>query len=147
MLQLRPHPEGGHYREIWVDTPSDGSRGIGSAIFYLLQAGERSHWHRFDAIEAWHFYAGDPLRLKISLEGKSTHEVILGNNFAEGHQPFVLVSKGHWHTAEPLGRWTLVGCTVWPAFLFSNFELAPQEWMAEQTAITSFEESNLNEHE
>jgi len=127
-LGLQPHPEGGHYREIWRDEPADGSRGAGTAIYYLLRAGERSHWHRVDAAEAWHFYGGSPLRLQLSADGKTTSAFTLGPDLAAGQQAFALVPGGHWQAAEPLGSWTLVGCTVSPAFLFSGFELAPPDW-------------------
>ena len=127
-LGLQPHPEGGHYREIWRDTPADGSRGTGTAIYYLLTEGQRSHWHRVDAAEAWHFYGGAPLRLQISADGKTTNALTLGPDLAAGHRPFALVPSGHWQAAESLGPWTLVGCTVSPAFLFSGFELAPPDW-------------------
>jgi len=122
-LGLMPHPEGGHYRETWRDTPADGSRGAGTAIYFLLRAGERSHWHRVDAAEAWHFYAGDPLQLQMP--GKT---MILGPDLGTGQRPFALIPAGVWQAAAPLGRWSLVGCTVSPAFNFSGFELAPAGW-------------------
>jgi predicted cupin superfamily sugar epimerase len=127
-LGLQPHPEGGHYREIWRDTPVDRSRGAGTAIYYLLTEGQRSHWHRIDAAEAWHFYGGAPLRLQVTADGKTTSAITLGPDLAVGHHPFALVPCGHWQAAESLGNWTLVGCTVSPAFLFSGFELAPPDW-------------------
>jgi len=122
-LGLMPHPEGGHYREIWRDTPDDGSRGAGTAIYFLLRAGERSHWHRVDAAEAWHFYAGEPLHLHMPGE-----TIILGPDLGTGQRPFALVPAGVWQAAETSGHWSLVGCTVSPAFSFSGFELAPAGW-------------------
>lgn len=122
-LGLAPHPEGGHYREIWRDTPADGTRGDGTAIYFLLRAGERSHWHRVDAAEAWHFYGGDPLALLMPGQRR-----ILGHDLGAGQVPFALVPAGVWQAAEPLGRWSLVGCTVSPAFRFEGFELAPAGW-------------------
>ncbi|MES2712149.1 MAG: cupin domain-containing protein [Pseudomonadota bacterium] len=122
-LALRPHPEGGHYREVWRDVPAQGGRGAGTAIYYLLAAGERSHWHRVDAAEAWHWYAGAALELGI---GTAMHR--LGPDLGAGEQPFALVVAGEWQAARSLGAWTLVGCTVSPAFDFAGFEMAPPGW-------------------
>jgi len=127
-LDLRPHPEGGHYREVWRDTPSGGGRGVGTAIYYLLAAGERSHWHRVDAAEAWHWYAGEALELALSADGVTEQQRLLGPNLGAGEQPFALVPRLWWQAARPLGRWTLVGCTVSPAFEFEGFEMAPPKW-------------------
>lgn len=127
-LDLAPHPEGGHYREIWRDTPPDGARGAGTAIYFLLAAGEASHWHRVDAAEAWHWYAGAPLRLSLSADGTARRQCLLGPDLAAGEVPFALVPLGHWQAAESLGDWTLVGCTVSPAFDFAGFEMAPPGW-------------------
>ena len=127
-LNLQPHPEGGYYREIWRDRPPGGGRGVGTAIYYLLIAGQRSHWHRVDAAEAWHFYGGDPLLLLLSADGGEATGITLGSDLAVDQQPFALVPAGHWQAAKPLGRWALVGCTVSPAFRFAGFELAPLGW-------------------
>lgn len=127
-LGLQPHPEGGHFREIWRDPAPDGERGAGTAIYYLLAAGERSHWHRVDAAEAWHWYAGGPLALGVSEDGRASERLLLGPDLGAGQQPFRLVPKGWWQAAEPLGRWALVGCTVSPAFDFAGFEMAPPDW-------------------
>lgn len=127
-LGLKPHPEGGHYAETWRHVPEGGGRGAGTAIYYLLRAGERSHWHRVDAAEIWHFYAGGPLRLLLSEDGRTVTEAVLGIDFAVGQRPQVVVPAGVWQAAEPLGAWTLVGCTVSPAFEFAGFEMAPQGW-------------------
>lgn len=127
-LGLQPHPDGGHYREIWRDAPPDGSRGAGTAIYYLLAAGQRSHWHRVDAAEAWHFYGGDALSLSISADGRTVQTHSLGLDITRGQMPFLLIPAFHWQAAEPLGRWTLVGCTVSPAFIFAGFEMAPPDW-------------------
>ena len=103
-----------------------------TAIHFLLCAGERSHWHRVDADEMWHWYAGAPLRLSISPSDISTVGAVLdhrlGNGLATGERPQILVPAGAWQAAESLGSWTLVGCTVAPAFEFSGFELAPPGW-------------------
>jgi predicted cupin superfamily sugar epimerase len=127
-LGLQPHPEGGHYREIWRDAPAGGGRGAGTAIYYLLAAGERSHWHRVDAAEAWHWYAGSALTLGLSAAGGTPEERRLGPDLAAGEEPFALVPAGWWQAARPLGAWVLVGCTVSPAFDFAGFEMAPPGW-------------------
>ena len=127
-LDLAPHPEGGHYREIWRDRPADGRRGAGTAIYYLLAAGARSHWHRVDAAEAWHWYAGAPLALSLSPDGVTEAVLRLGPDLGAGERPFALVPTGCWQAAEPLGHWSLVGCTVSPAFDFAGFEMAPPGW-------------------
>jgi uncharacterized protein len=125
-LGLKPHPEGGHYREVFraADTP----RGASTAIYFLLKAGERSHWHRVDADEIWHHYAGAPLELSLSDDGKSTRRLRLGIDFTLGDAPQRVVPRGVWQAARSLGHWTLVGCTVAPAFDFAGFELAPPGW-------------------
>ncbi len=123
-LGLAPHPEGGHFRETWRHAPHAGGRGAGTAIYYLLAAGEVSAWHRVDATEIWHFYAGAPLRLTIRAEGRDL-PVLLGGDVAGGHVPQAIVPSRAWQTAESTGAWTLVGCTVSPAFEFAGFELAP----------------------
>jgi uncharacterized protein len=130
-LGLVPHPEGGHYRETWRDAP-DGAeaRGTGTAIYYLLASGEESRWHRVDAVEVWHFYAGDPLALRVA-EGGKMSEHVLGPDVAAGARPQIVVPKNAWQAARPLGAWTLVGCTVSPAFSFDGFELAPEGWSPE----------------
>ena len=131
-LGLAPHPEGGHYREIWRDVPAAGAplgtRGAGTAIHFLLAGEEVSHWHRVDAAEGWHWYAGAPLVLTTSPDGHDAAAVHLGPDLRAGQRPFALVPAGWWQTAVSLGRWTLVGCTVSPAFDFAGFELAPPDW-------------------
>jgi uncharacterized protein len=127
-LDLSPHPEGGRFRETWRAQTGAGQRAAGTAIYYLLAAGERAAWHRIDADELWHFYAGDPLRLVVAEPGRppTTHE--LGPDVAAGHRPQAVVPAGAWQSAWPLGPWALVGCTVSPAFEMSGFELAPPGW-------------------
>jgi predicted cupin superfamily sugar epimerase len=127
-LGLAPHPEGGWYGETWRHQPGDGGRGAGTAIYYLLAAGQRSHWHRVDATEIWHFYAGDPLRLGIQAGDGPRIDLALGPDLAAGHVPQAIVPEGAWQSAEPTGAWSLVGCTVSPAFTFDGFELAPPGW-------------------
>jgi predicted cupin superfamily sugar epimerase len=127
-LDLQPHPEGGFYRETWRDMPADGSRGAGTAILFLLRAEDFSHWHRVDAAELWHFHAGGPLVLSLSPDGHDAEAVRLGLDLAAGQRPQRLVPAFWWQSAASLGRWTLVSCTVAPAFRFEGFELAPPDW-------------------
>jgi len=127
-LGLAPHPEGGHYRETFRDAEPTDRRGASTAIYYLLRAGERSHWHRVDAAEVWHHYAGGPLLLALSSDGAGIERHRLGCDLRAGERPQVVVPKGVWQSAEPLGDWTLVGCTVAPAFEFDGFEMAPPGW-------------------
>lgn len=128
-LGLQPHPEGGHYRETWRHDPGDGGRGAGTAIYFLLAAGERSAWHRVDADELWHFHAGAPLRLEVAdPAGGPPTTLPLGADLEAGEEPQRRVPAGWWQAAEPQGPWTLVSCTVSPAFAFDRFELAPPGW-------------------
>lgn len=124
-LGLLPHPEGGHYRETWRDKPADGGRGAGTAILFLLAAGEVSHWHRVDAAELWIWQAGAPLLLELSGD---VPVVTLGPLLGEGQGLQGLVPPGVWQSARSRGAWTLVTCTVSPAFRFEGFELAPAGW-------------------
>lgn len=125
-LGLKPHPEGGHFRETF--RAPDKGRGASTAIFFLLKAGERSHWHRVDADEVWHHYAGASLELSMSRDGTTAHHLRLGGDFGLGETPQLVVPRGVWQAARSLGNWTLVGCTVAPAFDFAGFELAPPGW-------------------
>ena len=127
-LELRPHPEGGHYRETFRDPRTDANgRSLSTAIYFLLARGERSHWHRIDAVEVWHYYAGHPLTLQIADE--DGHRIIkLGPDLAAGEVPQAIVPMRAWQAAESTGDWTLAGCTVAPGFDFAGFELAPRDW-------------------
>jgi hypothetical protein len=128
-LELRPHPEGGHYRETFRDARTDASgRALSTAIYFLLARGERSHWHRIDAVEVWHYYAGDPLTLRIAHDGGVQHTIRLGPDAAADQRPQAIVPAQAWQAAESNGDWTLVGCTVAPGFDFATFELAPKGW-------------------
>ena len=112
LLELTPHPEGGHYRETFRDVRTiDGKRAASTAIYFLLARGERSHWHKVDAVETWHWHAGAPLRLEIVCEGERS-TAMLGPDLAAGQRPQGIVPTGAWQAAETLGDWTLVGCTV-----------------------------------
>jgi hypothetical protein len=127
-LALKPHPEGGHYRETFRDNRTvDGARAVSTAIYFLLARGERSHWHRVDAVEIWHYHAGSALTLRIAdNNGEST--ITLGPDVTSGEQPQAVVPAHAWQAAESAGDWTLVGCTVAPGFDFATFELAPPDW-------------------
>jgi predicted cupin superfamily sugar epimerase len=127
-LELKPHPEGGHFRETFRDPRLDSNgRSASTAIYFLLARGERSHWHRIDAVEVWHFYVGSPLTLQIA-DGDGTRVVRLGSDLSTGEVPQAAVPANAWQAAESCGDWTLVGCTVAPGFDFATFELAPQDW-------------------
>jgi len=128
LLDLTPHPEGGHFSETFRDPSADGSRAHSTGIYYLLRAGERSHWHRVDAAEVWHWYAGAAIRLEMSEGGKPGDVYILGPELDKDERPQILVPAGIWQAAESLGDWTLVGCTVAPGFEFAGFEMAPKGW-------------------
>ncbi|MGE0722864.1 MAG: cupin domain-containing protein [Alphaproteobacteria bacterium] len=126
-LGLRPHPEGGHFVETYRHVPPGGGRGASTAIYFLLRAGERSHWHRVDADEVWHWHAGAPLALSTFEDGRIV-ERRLGPDVVAGDRPQAVVPAQVWQSAVSLGDWTLVGCTVAPAFEFAGFELAPPGW-------------------
>lgn len=124
-LGLAPHPEGGWYRQTWVADAAPGARAAGTAILFLLKAGEVSHWHRVDAAEIWHFHAGSPLELRLAAsEAGPVTRLRLGPDVLAGDSPQGIVPPFHWQAARSLGGWTLVGCTVSPGFRFSGFELA-----------------------
>lgn len=128
LLGLEPHPEGGHFRETYREAGESGGRGASTAIYFLLAAGERSHWHKVDASETWHFYAGAPLTLGIVTADGARADHVLGNDLQAGHRPQAVVPPHAWQSAKTLGDWTLVGCTVAPAFQFEGFVLAPPGW-------------------
>ena len=128
-LELQPHPEGGHYRETFRDPRTDaGGRALSTAIYFLLARGERSHWHRIDAVEIWHYYAGHALTLQIA-DDRGQRSIRLGPDVATGEVPHAIVPAQAWQAAESSGDWTLVGCTVAPGFEFEKFELAEPDWI------------------
>lgn len=127
LLDMQPHPEGGHYAETF--RASGRGRATSTAIYYLLQADEVSAWHRVDADEHWLWHAGGPLALTISpTDGKGAEAHTLGPDLRAGQRPQFNVPADYWQTAESLGAWSLVSCVVAPAFEFSGFELAPPDW-------------------
>ena len=141
-LALSPHPEGGWFRETWRGEPLSGQgvgqgidqetnqegRACGTAIYYLLAAGDFSHWHRVDAVEIWHWHSGAPLVLSVSENGRDAAARHLGGDLLAGQAPQLMVPAGWWQSATSLGAWTLVSCTVSPGFEFSGFEMAPPDW-------------------
>jgi predicted cupin superfamily sugar epimerase len=129
LLDLKPHPEGGHFRETFRDGDAIDGRAASTAIYFLLARGERSHWHRIDAVEVWHYYAGAPLVLEMAADERGPiRRMKLGPDIAMGERPQGVVAAGHWQAAESIGEWTLVGCTVAPGFEFAKFEMAPEDW-------------------
>lgn len=122
LLNLQPHPEGGYYRETFRDE-AGGVRGYSTLIYFLLQKGQRSHWHRIDAAEVWHHYRGAPLELRIGRD-----VVLLGPALEDGQRPQAVVPPGVWQAATCLGDYVLVGCSVAPGFDFAAFELAPPDF-------------------
>src|ERR1700730_12091566 len=140
LLELKPHQEGGHYRQTFRDPltyshpqAAEGSvgatRAASTAIYFLLALGERSHWHRVDAVEVWHWHAGAPLKLEVSLEKSGQiASLTLGCDLGAGERPQASAARDRWQAAQSLGDWMLVGCTVAPGFDFKTFELAPKGW-------------------
>lgn len=127
-LDLLPHPEGGCYAETFRDSEPAGQRAHSTAIYYLLREGEHSAWHKVDAVEIWHWYAGAPLSLSHALDTGPASNHILGPGLADGQRPQVIIPRNAWQSARSLGQWTLVGCTVSPGFEFEGFVMAPDGW-------------------
>lgn len=128
-LGLAPHPEGGHYRETWRAEAADGTRAGGTAILFLLEAGQRSHWHRVDAAELWLWHAGSPIALSRAESDHAAPETIrLGPDMLNGEQPQALIPPGEWQAAHAADGWALVSCVVVPGFDFAGFTLAAPGW-------------------
>lgn len=128
LLGLQPHPEGGFFRETFRDGATDAAgRSRSTAIYYLLREGEVSAWHRVtDAAEVFHYYAGAALELTLSIDDGEPVTHRLGPDLAAGERPQLMVPAGVWQTSRPVpggGGWSLIGCTVAPAFEFSSFEM------------------------
>jgi uncharacterized protein len=128
LLNLEPHPEGGWYRQTFADVPDDGGRPHSTAIYYLLEGGIESKWHRVDAAEIWHWYGGATMVVTTSRDGRARSENRLGPHLASGERPQLVIPGYCWQSARSLGDWTLIGCTVAPGFQFSKFEMAPDGW-------------------
>ncbi|WP_166415932.1 cupin domain-containing protein [Cochlodiniinecator piscidefendens] len=123
-LNLQPHPEGGYYRQTWIG--DDGERPSGTSIYFLLTNGNASHWHNVDATEIWHYYSGAPLILSISAtDAGPAEDHMLCPDLLAGQSPQIIVPQHYWQAARTTGEYTLVGCTVSPAFQFEGFTLAP----------------------
>ena len=135
LLELKPHPEGGHYRQTFRDEVKvAGGRAASTAIYFLLARGERSRWHRVDAVEIWHYYAGAPLALEmLAAPVDAVERITVGCDLCAGARPQVVVPARCWQSAQSLGDWTFVGCTVAPGFEFAGFELAPDDWRPSST--------------
>lgn len=128
-LELEPHPEGGWYRETWRAEAPPGQRAAATAILFLLEQGERSHWHKVDATELWLFHAGSALTLRTAAgDCAPVRETRLGGDVLAGEQPQLRIAPGEWQSAEAGGGWALVSCIVSPGFEFSGFTLAPPGW-------------------
>lgn len=130
-LGMAPHPEGGWYVETWRAPAEKDARAVGTAIYYLLEGDQFSHWHRVDAAEVWLWHAGAPLALTLSPDGHDAEAKMLGPEIAQGQRPQIVVPKGCWQTAASLGRYSLVSCVVAPGFEFDGFEMAPPDWRPE----------------
>ena len=129
LLDLKPHPEGAHFREIFRDGKTvAGDRAASTSIYYLLARGERSHWRRLDAVEILHWHAGAPLEVEIVSASGRRERITVGNDLSAGQRPQGIVPAQAWMTAQSLGDWTLIGCTVAPGFEFAKFEMAPKGW-------------------
>ena len=128
-LGLLPHPEGGWYRETWRAEAGEGERASATAIYFLLEAGQRSHWHRVDAAELWLWHAGSPLVVSTAAEDAGpVADIRLGPDIIAGEAPQHLIPPGHWQATEASYGWALVSCIVSPAFEFAGFELAEPNW-------------------
>ncbi len=125
-LNLSPHPEGGHYRQTWA--ASNAGRPTGTCIYFLLKAGEASHWHKVDATEIWLYHAGAPLVLSMSdTDTGPAADHLLTPDLNAG-APQIIVPENHWQASRTTGDFTLVSCTVSPGFSFDGFTLAAPGW-------------------
>jgi predicted cupin superfamily sugar epimerase len=122
-LKLKPHPEGGHFRETFRDGAGANARAHSTAIYYLLKKHEVSRWHRIDAAEVWHFYTGSALELYVRQGSGQPNRLVLGRVLETGQRPQIIVPAGVWQCARSLGAYTLTGCTVAPGFLLERLEL------------------------
>ena len=127
ILNMEPHPEGGHYVETFRDAPGPDGRARVTCIYFLLRTGERSHWHKVDVAEIWLWHAGAPLALELSADGRERRTLTLGPDLPHQH-PQAIVRPQEWQAAHSLGDWTLVSCVVAPGFDFAGFTLAPPDW-------------------
>tara|TARA_Y100000741_G_C18173413_1_gene526241 strand:+ start:92 stop:502 length:411 start_codon:yes stop_codon:yes gene_type:complete len=122
-LKMLPHPEGGYF----VESFRDNEKNV-SLIYYLLKKNQRSHWHRLTKNEILHFYQGDSMSVFISQNGKNIITKTLGKNLNIDENLHIVIKAGSWFSMESNGEFSLIGCTVAPAFDYSDFELAPKNW-------------------
>jgi len=128
-LGLQPHPEGGWFAEVYRSPAAAGERGALTTIYFLLKAGERSHWHRVDADELWLWHAGSPLDLMIGDAADANPvTIVLGGDVLAGYTPQARVPATRWQAADAHRGWALVSCIVVPGFDFAGFELAAPGW-------------------
>ncbi|WP_319412161.1 cupin domain-containing protein [uncultured Cohaesibacter sp.] len=130
-LGMEPHPEGGYFVETFRDAEGAEGRAHSTVIYYLLKAGEISHWHRVDAVESWFWQAGAPLELSIAEQGRSRMVITLGPDILAGQEPQGIVPRHAWQSARSTGQWTLVSCVVAPGFVYEGFEMAAKGWSPE----------------
>ena len=133
-LEMRPHPEGGFYREIFRSpsqvTPADerGPRAALTTIYFLLPQGSVSRWHRVASDEVWHLYEGGPIELlELGASGRDLVRHRLGPVGGDNSAPVCTIRAGTWQAARPLGDYALVGCTVGPGFDYADFRLLADE--------------------
>ena len=128
LLNLEPHIEGGFYKQTFADKPGANGTPLSTAIYYFLENRGQNSWHRLDTVEVWHWYAGAPMLIRASRNGKTVVESTLGPDIAAGGRPQVVIPANAWQRARSLGDWSLAGCTVSPGFQYSKFEQAPPGW-------------------
>ena len=128
-LGMTPHPEGGWHLDTWQPEWTGGTRPGISAIYYLLEEGQSSHWHRIDCDETWYFHAGAPLLCQTAAsEGDTPRDHWLGLDVVAGQRPSHYIPRGVWQASFAVKGWTLVSCVVSPAFTFDGWEMAPEGW-------------------
>ena len=123
-LKLKPHPEGGHFVEYFKNKEI-------SIIYYLLKQNEKSQWHRLIKYETLHFYKGDPINIFLSEDGNTFTTITLGKQ----NQFHYTVKANTWFAMKSVGKYSLIGCSVAPAFEYKDFELAPPDWKPQKFDI------------
>jgi predicted cupin superfamily sugar epimerase len=125
LLDLRPHPEGGFYRETWGTRTKLAGKPAGTSIYYLLRKNEVSRWHRVPSDRSWQWCAGAPLELILSEDKEDQNQLVLGPDLEQDEEPQIHVPNSWWQKARTLGDWTLVQCTAAPGYVFEGYEMAP----------------------
>lgn len=133
-LELQSHPEGGYFKEIYRSPESiniesiperfGSSRSFSTSIYFLLEKGQKSAFHRIKSDELWHFYDGEPAIIYVLNDEGTVTELKLGLNIENGYFPQIVVPANCWFAAESAGEFTFVGCTVSPGFDFEDFDMA-----------------------